>query len=77
MSLNNKLLTSYQESEKFFISIVSEMKKNISIRKQMPFCSLEDFRKEDKILLLIKVLSNDDILICLYNKIFPKNHHPN
>lgn len=42
------------------------------MRKKVKDCSLDDFRKEDKLELLIKVLSNDEILVYLYEKIFGK-----
>lgn len=65
--------------EKFFIEVVNDIKKNITSRKQAKWCTLEDFRKEDKLELLIKVLSNDDILVHLHEKIFgekDKNKQP-
>jgi hypothetical protein len=42
------------------------------VRRQFKECSFEDFKQEDKLELLVKVLSNDEILHHLYQKIFHK-----
>lgn len=55
---NARISKEYQDAEKFFISLVNEMRKDIRSRKKIKYCSFEDFLKEDKISLLIKVLSN-------------------
>lgn len=38
----------------------------------MDYCTLQDFKKEDKLLLLIKVLSNNEILTYLHERLFKK-----
>jgi hypothetical protein len=48
------------------------LKKKIASRKKFTACSFEDFKQEDKLELLIKVLSNEEILQHLFNKIFKK-----
>lgn len=42
----------------------------------MDYCTLEDFKKEDKLLLMIKILSNNEIISYLHQRIFhkPKNN---
>lgn len=52
--------------ENFFMETVNEIKKNVSIRKKVKECSLEEFRKEDKLELLIKILSNDELIVHLH-----------
>ena len=41
----------------------------------MPSCSLEDFKKEDKLKLLMWVISNDDVIRALHSVLF-KNSSP-
>ena len=38
----------------------------------MKECSLQDFRKEDKLELLVRILSNDEMLVYMHEKIFGK-----
>jgi hypothetical protein len=42
----------------------------VSARKNFAPCTLEEFRQEDKLELLVKVLSHDEVLQYLYEKIF-------
>lgn len=49
---------------------MSELKRKVSARKNFAPCSLEEFRQEDKLELLVKVLSHDEVLQYLYEKIF-------
>lgn len=58
MAISNKELLEKQDAENIFIEVVAEMKKSICSRKKITECSLEDFRKEDKLELFIKFLSN-------------------
>lgn len=44
----------------------------MSARKQFKECTFEDFKQEDKLELLVKVLSNEEVLQHLYQKIFRK-----
>ena len=62
--------------ETFFLKTVNEIKKNITTRKKIKECSLDDFRKEDKLELLIKILSDDNAVIYLYQTIFGKKDIP-
>ena len=52
------------------MTCVNEVKKNIQMRKKVRKCTFEDFTKEDKLTLLIKIVSNQEILAYLYEKIF-------
>lgn len=47
-----------------------DIKKHIAARNSLSQCSFEDFRKEDKIKLLIWVLSNDQVIAGLHSVIF-------
>ncbi len=42
------------------------------MRKKINQCTFDEFKKEDKIQLLVKIISNDDILGYLYERIFKK-----
>jgi hypothetical protein len=76
----NQMLNSFQsyvleaktDMESFFIECVNEIKQQVKIRKKISFCTFEDWKKEDKIELLIKIISNDDILAYLYERVFKK-----
>lgn len=52
------------------MKMVNDLKKKINVRKKFYDCSFEDFKQEDKLELLVKVLSNEEILQHLYQKIF-------
>ena len=56
---------------------VEELKKEVKIRKKIEYCTFEEFSKEDKLLLMIKILSNNEILSYLYDKIFYKRNLSN
>ncbi len=45
---------------------MNEIKKVIVTRKGIQECTLYDFRMEDKLELLIKILSNDKLIMHLY-----------
>lgn len=53
-----------------FINAVAEIKRQIQIKKKMRYCTYEDFAKEDKINLLLIIVSNEEILKYVYEKIF-------
>ena len=74
--VNSKYFEELSEMEHFFIRTVNEIKKNITARKQVKECSLEDFRKEDKLELLIKILSDDHALTYLHQAIFGEKKVP-
>lgn len=48
------------------------MKRKITTRKKFSECTFEDFRQEDKLELLVKILSSEEILQQLYHIIFRK-----
>ena len=52
--------------------MVNDLKRKITGRKKFSECTLEDFKQEDKLELLVKVLSNEEVLEHLYSKIFAK-----
>ena len=54
------------------MKVVNDLKRKISARKRFTECTYEDFKQEDKLELLVKVLSNEEILEYLYQKIFNK-----
>jgi hypothetical protein len=54
------------------VRVVNDLKRKISGRKKFTECTLEDFKQEDKLELLVKVLSNEEVLEHLYGKIFAK-----
>lgn len=59
--------------ESFFVNCVNEIKQQIKIKKKINHeCTFEEWKKEDKIELLIKVLSNDELLVYLYERLFRK-----
>ena len=74
--MNSKFIDSSTEMEQFFIDTVNEIKKNINIRRDIKDCKLSDFKKEDKIQLLINILSNDKILTALHGIIFGEKKSP-
>ena len=43
------------------------MKRKITTRKKFSECTFEDFRQEDKLELLVKILSSEEILQQLYH----------
>lgn len=49
---------------------VNELKRKINLRKKFTDCTFDDFKQEDKLELLVKVLSNEEVLQHLYHKIF-------
>ena len=77
MVYNSKFLESANSMENFFFDTVNEIRKSIAVRKKIRECSLEEFRKEDKLELLIRILSNDEILVYLHEKIFGRKSDNN
>jgi hypothetical protein len=62
LSTNVRAVTLHSELEIFFLNCIEEIKKSIISRNRSkipPFSTLEDFRKEDKLNLLIMMLEND------------------
>ena len=59
----------------FITNAIEEIKRNIKIKKKIRSCTFEDFCKEDKISLLVKIISNDEVLSYLYEKIFKRPSH--
>lgn len=43
----------------FFISCVEECRKNVCVRNRIPYCELDDFKREDKLAVLMAVLENE------------------
>ena len=58
--------------ENFFFETVNDIRRAIATRKKIKECSLEEFRKEDKLELLVRILSNDEMLVHMHEKIFGK-----
>lgn len=62
--------------ENFFYETIAEMKRTITSKKLIKECSFEDFKREDKVSLLIKILSNDNLLLILHTSLFGKQFSP-
>ena len=73
LSFQTRVMDSQQELEHFFVNAVEELKREIKLRKKIEYCSLEDFKKEDKLSLMIKILSNDEVLAYLHQRLFRKS----
>lgn len=70
LKTNVHVSSTHSELQNFFLSCVNDIKKHISIRNSMPKCDFEDFKKEDKVKLLIWVLSNDRVIAGLHTVLF-------
>lgn len=71
-SVNSKIIEKANSIEEFFVRVVNDLKRKITGRKKFTECTFEDFKQEDKLELLVKVLSNEEVLTHLYQKIFSK-----
>jgi hypothetical protein len=70
LSINVKATTLHNEMSLFFVSCVEEIKKNICQRTRLQYCDLADFKKEDKLSVLMAMLSHDDIIAAIHEKLF-------
>ena len=71
--ISGKVLSSRNELEDLFVDAVAEIKKNIRMRRKIRECSYEDFKKEDKLNLLVIIISNEEILKVVYERLFVYN----
>ena len=72
-SVNSKIIEKASSIEEFFVRVINDLKRKITGRKKFTECTFEDFKQEDKLELLVKVLSNEEVLQHLYRKIFSNN----
>lgn len=70
LSTNVKAVTLHNEMSLFFIECVEDIRKNVCVRNRVPHCELEDFKKEDKLAVLMAMLENDDIIAAIHDRLF-------
>lgn len=56
--LNAKLVEDRSELQNIFMNAIGEIKRQITVKRKIRECSYEDFAKEDKINLLLTIVSN-------------------
>jgi hypothetical protein len=71
-SVNSRIIEKVGEADEFFVKVLGDLRRKVTARKNFKECSFEDFKQEDKLELLVKVLSNEEVLLHLYQKIFHK-----
>jgi hypothetical protein len=49
---------------------VEEVKRTVQLKRKMHYVTYEDFKREDKIVLIATLLNNETVLMLLYDKIF-------
>lgn len=61
--------------EDFFFNCIEEVKKVIAGRKRVVHTDLNDFRSDDKLNLLLKLLGRDEIVQAVYQVVFKNKSH--
>jgi hypothetical protein len=72
LTTNVKAVTLHNEMSLFFINCVEDIRKNICVRNRIPYCELDDFKKEDKLSVLMAMLENEELVALVHERLFSR-----
>lgn len=58
LKLNSRMMEERNELQTIFMNAITEIKRQITLKRKIKQCTYEDFAKEDKINLLLTIVSN-------------------